>query len=478
MVSVDNEGSSSLSNANIQLGGADERGNISQIRFLDRIINVRKLSHNPYLPDVITRVHSVTSTLSTKTLEPAKASSEALPFGGGRHASHASILNPNLQGCQGVEANSIAEGVIAVGDRRPSVLSGGLSDRREGDRLSLRKISAGGEEELIQINPAIDPSGLPVRMASSTDGRPSISRRPSFKSNRPDKRNTYHEWPSAHPISAGELNANATVSRGSIAFPIPQLLTIQAPPCSHKKDPQKRKRPDSLKLVSATLPRKMGGSQSLTTTPPVGHTTSLSMLAMKPAPLTTSPETEKISPDNSTTSKDQYELSPTPGLFESWKGFHSKATTVKAAVIKAPRSEPPQIDILPQLAMVSASSLTVPSASAPGHLHPFLDPSLTIQVSPMTTKQFSSERRASKITYLADVVKENEAKGKNATLMPPSSASERPKSDHDQLIPPNTERRPSVMGPYPPVISPFPLQGHKTTEVILDEYDNGQQRTF
>lgn len=63
MVSVDNE-IPSLRNTNVQTGNADERGNISQPHFLDRIINVRKLSRNPYLPDVVTRVQSVTSTMS------------------------------------------------------------------------------------------------------------------------------------------------------------------------------------------------------------------------------------------------------------------------------------------------------------------------------------------------------------------------------------------------------------------------------
>lgn len=144
MVSVDNE-IPSLRNTNVQTGNADERGNISQPHFLDRIINVRKLSRNPYLPDVVTRVQSVTSTMSIQIQKPAKASSEVLAFGGGHRASHASTLNPNLLGCQGVKANSIAEGVIAVGDRRPSVLSGGLSDKKENDKLPLRKISAGGK---------------------------------------------------------------------------------------------------------------------------------------------------------------------------------------------------------------------------------------------------------------------------------------------------------------------------------------------
>ncbi|OXG29644.1 hypothetical protein C367_02091 [Cryptococcus neoformans Ze90-1] len=474
MVSVDNE-IPSLRNTNVQTGNADERGNISQPHFLDRIINVRKLSRNPYLPDVVTRVQSVTSTMSIQIQKPAKASSEVLAFGGGHRASHASTLNPNLLGCQGVKANSIAEGVIAVGDRRPSVLSGGLSDKKGNDKLPLRKISAGGKEELIQINAAsIDSSGLPVKKtASSSDGRPSISRQPSFKSDRLDKRNTYQEWPSAHPVSPAELRANATVPHGSIIPPIPHILTIQAPLCSHKKDHQKRQRPDSLKLASATLQRKANGPHNLITAPTAGLTTSVSMLAMKSAPLAISPETDRINLDSATASEDQYESGPTPGLFEAWKGFPSKATTAKAAIIKAPRHEPSKITIPPQPDMASVSHLTVQSASATGRLHPSPGPSLTIQVSPMGSERFSTEHCTSKITYLADVVKENEAKRKSATPIPLPLATERPKRIREQLVPPNTERRLSLVGSYPPIISPFPFQGQKTMEEIQDKHDDG-----
>ncbi|KIR36585.1 hypothetical protein I352_01543 [Cryptococcus deuterogattii MMRL2647] len=106
----------------------------------------------------------------------------------------------------------MAEGVTAVGDRRPSVLSGGLSDRKESDQLTLRKISAGGKEELIQINPAsIDPSMIPSLM----------------------------------DLSLSQY---------------PMCLSSKLPLALGRRIIKKRQRPDSLKLASATLQRERSGS--------------------------------------------------------------------------------------------------------------------------------------------------------------------------------------------------------------------------
>lgn len=220
---------------------ADGRGKIFQPHFVDINISVKKLSLDPHLSNVTTRVDCVASTLSIQSQKLAKSSPKTLPFGHGHHA-HVSTLNPNLLEYQAVEANSMAEGVTAVGDRRPSVLSGGLSDRKESDQLTLRKISAGGKEELIQINPAsIDPSMIPVRMPPSSPSLPSmISHRPSFQNNRLVKRSSYQELPPAHLFSPTVLRADPTVTHGSIAFPIPHVPIIQAPPRSRKKNYQKK----------------------------------------------------------------------------------------------------------------------------------------------------------------------------------------------------------------------------------------------
>lgn len=419
LVSVENE-SSSLNSTDVQLAIADGLGEIFQPHFVDINISVKKLSLDPHLSDVTTRVDCVASTLSIQSQELAKSSPETLPFGGGHHA-HVSTLNPNLLEYQAVEANSIAEGVIAVGDRRPSVLSGGLSDRKETNQLTLRKISAGGKEELIQINPAsIEPSMLPVRMAPPSHSPPSIiSHRPSFQNNRLNKRNSYHERPPVHLFNPTGLRANATVTHGSIAFPIPHVPIIQAPPRSRKKNYQKRQRPDSLKLASATLHRKRSGSPGqFTAISGVRPTTAVSMLAIKSAPLVTSPKVEEIGPNSATASGDQGKSDLTPGLFEVWEGFPAKTATAKAVVFKPSRPQPPKIVIPPpRTSVASASPITVPRAStSEKRLYPSLGPCLKAQVSPLGSKRFNAERRASKITYLADVVKENEAKGKSATL--------------------------------------------------------------
>lgn len=419
LVSVENE-SSSLNSTDVQLAIADGKGKIFQPHFVDININVKKLNLDPHLSDVTTRVDCVTSTLlSIQSQELAKSSPETLPFGGG-HYGHVSTLNPNLLEYQAVEANSIAEGVIAVGDRRPSVLSGGLSDRKESKQLTLRKISAGGKEELMQINPAsIEPPMVPVRMAPPPHSRPSIiSRRPSFQNNRLDKSNSYQERPPVHLFNPTGLRANATVIHGSIAFPIPHVPIIQAPPRSRKKNYQKRQRLGSLNLASAALQRKRSGSPSqFTAISGVGPTTAVSMLAMKSAPLVTSPKIEEIGPNSATASGDQGKSDLTPGLFEVWEGLPAKTVRAKAVVFKPSRPQPPKIVIPPRTSVASASSITVPRAStSEKQLYPSLGPCLKVQISPLGSKRFNAERRASKITYLADVVKKSEAKGKSATL--------------------------------------------------------------
>lgn len=56
--------------------------------------------------------------------------------------------------------------------------------------------------------------------------------------------------------------------------------------------------------------------------------------------------------------------------------------------------------------------------------------------------------------------------------------SERPKGVHVQLVLQNTGRRLSVVGPYPPVISPLSFQSKRMMEMIQDGYGHGQPRAF
>lgn len=260
---------------------------------------------------------------------------------------------------------------------------------------------------------------LPIRISQPSHSRPSIiSHRPSFQNNRLDKRNSYQERPSVHLFNPTGLRANTTVTHGSIAFPIPHVPIIQAPPRSRKKNYQKRQRPDSLKLASATLHRKRSGSPGqFTAISGVGPTTAVFMLAIKSAPLVTSPKIEEIGPNSATASGDQGKSDLTPGPFEVWEGLPAKTATAKAVVFKPSRPQPPKIVIPPRASVASASPITVPRAStSEKQLYPSLGPCLKVQVSPLGSKRFNAERRASKITYLADVVKGNEAKGKSATI--------------------------------------------------------------
>ncbi|WVQ84681.1 hypothetical protein IAT38_006836 [Cryptococcus sp. DSM 104549] len=495
------------------------RGSLSQPHFAEKSVSVRRLTHNPYAPDVISRVHSISSTLHTDISgssgeqEPAKASSEALPFGGGRRGSHASTTQPALLGYQGVEANSIAHGVVAVGDRRPSVLSGGMPDRKESDTLSVRRVSAGGAEDVVCVKPAsIDLAQLPVRVVGSgpeqTHGQ--RGRRPSIKDGelQPPSPPPSGTMPPSHPFNTSPHNRNTRstsstpatqppsdpfpILPGSIAFPTPYVPRMNKPPLGRKTS-----RPDSLRLTSVR--RQMTGDSAIGQ----GATTGASVMALKSAPLgsasadTLNTVSTSENEESGVGSSQEHinEPEPTPHLFEAWKGFPQRASASAKAVFLQPRHSqppPPLSHTLPQIIVPAGGeadgeiSPTTPRRAAvqptptlkvptPSTAAPVPTPTLSGGLAPpgATTpapdnKRSSTDSRASKITYLADVVKENEEKRRSAVVVVEKPEEERPKSVHGEVVENRGEgegvpevpvRKGSIVSETPPVLSPFPFQG-------------------
>ncbi|WVO15040.1 hypothetical protein L204_102684 [Cryptococcus depauperatus] len=508
----------------------EKRGEtLSQPHFVEKRIDVRRLSHNPHAPDIITRVNSVASTLSCQ--QEAQASSELLPFGGGRRASHSSSINPHLLGYQGVEANSLAAGVVAVGDRRPSVLSGGLSDKEYSETLSVRKVSIGGAEDLVKVKPAgIDPSRLPVRLIDDTIAPE--SHRPSIKNDELQLEEHDVELSISHPFSATSADIRIPGSHNASARSIP---LVQAPPRPLKAS-SRRQRPDSLKLAAASVTRK---STTSSTSLPIDQSAPLtctSVIALKSAPSVISPKNHLVSPKGSIS--EEVGASSTTSLFDAWRGFPPKIPAAKAILIQSPSNT----SATSESSSASASSRTVPSTSAPAALS--TKPTNTLQtgdlVPAMKARNLSlnglspSGQRSSRITYLADVVKENEERKRSSVstctsltssplnnvpsegLVPPQyvkTPSKNEKSsdatvsvtdtlqEYEEIIKsaqvapasyenecfesahvqydnnPNTlQQRKNTVAEYPPVISPLPWQAPKLN--VIEKYNDGIPRAI
>ncbi|WVQ77543.1 hypothetical protein IAR50_007230 [Cryptococcus sp. DSM 104548] len=407
---------------------AEERnGSISELHYLEKSVDVRRINHNPYAPDLITRVNSISSTLATQG--PANPSLDVLPFGGGRRASHASTVDPNKLGYQGIEANVVGHGAIAVGDRRPSALSGGLSDRRESDKLSIRKVGIGGGEEMVSVQAAgIDDSKLPVRRRSPTPHR-HLSRRPSMKDGELQQEESTEPLPYSHPFSATSLSNSTSITQGGgSGYTVPPVPTLNPPP-----RPQKDKRPGSLKVPSTSTRQSSHPPPSMLASA-LGPVTGVSTTAIESDRIV-SPDHGEIS-TGSDTSEDL--INPTPGLFEAWRGFPRQGSPAKAVLIQPPsfaespnshvQHEPPA-----EPSLGSTSPMTLPPTSAPprpSQLLPTPSAPSAPQSSSLAPPHSGVERRTStsshrSITYLADVVRE-EARRKSVMAQPLSEPSSTP----------------------------------------------------
>ena len=115
-------------------GLAQRKASFTQPEIDESVVTVRRISTNPAQADTIQRVNSIGSIL----VSAADASSDALPLGG-RKSSIGSTLTLGEIGYIGP--------MICVGDRRPSA-----DDLpQENGSFSIRRVSAGGVEDVVSI---------------------------------------------------------------------------------------------------------------------------------------------------------------------------------------------------------------------------------------------------------------------------------------------------------------------------------------
>ncbi|OCF41332.1 hypothetical protein I317_04813 [Kwoniella heveanensis CBS 569] len=524
---------------------------LAQPQFAEKAVSIRRVSTNPFLPDEITRVNSISSSLVSQptggtrqgSIHPvrdgngigdghsygsgsssANASSDILPFGGGRREPHASTSQPRLLGSASIEANSLRSNVIAVGDRRPSVLSGGLADGPDTDKLSIRKISIGGWEAQVQVQAAgIGSSRLPVRtlspsVYSSTQGhrhahsRPNQPQPPIPGSSKSDFHSAFSEplpnialdqggtiavespVPSPHPFSSTSLRRSSVMAEPTMSFPVPRIRTsqISIPAIAHLPHRDHyHSRPESLCLdgsprggpVQSTEQNKdhsysdarYAPSRQISLALPTGSSTR----ALKSAPLHSATHGRRQRSDDSSGSVPIPNLergeplgsSDEGGMFGDWRGFPPKTSTTETysyhtaredkdehndhstsipeiglTVSPATPDQPqPQIQSKPRapaqaLARLDGSQQQRPTGTvltgglAGGDEGLTADRTRTGAASDSPSpddKRLSSSSKTSRITYLADVVKEEEEQ-KRLSLISPFASSCAGSADHNK----------------------------------------------
>ncbi|WVR00099.1 hypothetical protein IAU59_007241 [Kwoniella sp. CBS 9459] len=515
---------------------------LAQPHFAEKACSIRRVSINPFLPDEITRVNSISSTLTNQpstslpqrtspaqvhgSPSAANSSSDVLPYRGGRRASHASTVQPRLLGGSNtIEANSLKSNVVAVGDRRPSVLSGGLADGPDTERLSVRKISVGGWEDQVVVQAAgVDPSKLPVKKLPSFYAHdhghqqqhpsacgPSRMSEDSLAFQPPrlilDQGPIGNPVPSPHPFSTASIRRSSFIAEPNtrIEFPVPRIrnlqISIPVPTLTHHK----MVRPGSLDLDGPVRRRKRGhhaadsdrGKPSRQVS--LALPTNCSTRALKSAPLYSATTGTPFSsdpwleygadleggdapdPESKTSSSSDWE----GGMFGDWRGFPPKTSEtyhtahgnhsvpemqIGLAVLPAtPQPYPYQpgtpAKALAQLDGTQHTGITV-SVNETGGKGIAKDDGLDRSGVDSDDKRSSSRssNRTSRITYLADVVKEEE---QNRLSILCSSSSSVSTSSPDQIKPPaplpevhlgmgNTKRQ---LGDRPPSLSPLRM-GH------------------
>ncbi|KAK4684919.1 hypothetical protein P7C73_g5241, partial [Tremellales sp. Uapishka_1] len=150
-----------------ELFGQNARTSLSQPHFAEQTVTIRRISINPFEPDEIQRLNSVSS-----SLVPAPSSED---------------LRKNSRDSLSVHTVQALEGGVSIGERRPSVLCAGAGGVGP-DSLPVRKISAGGGEETISIR------------------RTTISTAPVAAPSSP-------ALPSPHPFSAASLARTSSYPR-------------------------------------------------------------------------------------------------------------------------------------------------------------------------------------------------------------------------------------------------------------------------
>ncbi|WVF72897.1 hypothetical protein IAT40_007715 [Kwoniella sp. CBS 6097] len=502
---------------------SDDR-TLAQPHFAEQALSIRRLSINPFLPDEITRVNSISSTLMTNSQptslpdpsshgcyihEPdcpsAQTSSDILPHGGGRKGSHASSAQPRLLGSTGLEANSLKSNVVAVGDRRPSVLSGGLAAGADTDKLSIRKISIGGWEDQAEVQAAgIDPSSLPVRMLPSFyahnyhQHEPSRSSRSDSQMFPPPKLNIDREpvespVPSPHPFSSTSIRRSSFMAEPTIAFPVPRIRMsqISIPPVAHVQ--QKSSKPESLDLDGSLRGRTptsgvkdKGDDEGWRPIRQVSLAlpTNGSMRALKSAPLYSAvPSSSGHIRESHSSFGYGSDLergialgsSEEGGMFGDWRGFplktwdtyhtaHENHSGPEIGFTVSPAT--PYQPGTPAQALAQLDGCQRPGVSLRTRTEGVIDGGLNVDwanASP-DDKRSSTSSKTSRITYLADVVKEEEEQKRQSLL---SASSSTTTASPDQRKPPAPlpeahiglgRPKSQLSGDRPPSLSPLGME--------------------
>lgn len=368
-----------------------------QSHFAQKSISVRRISINPAQPDVIQRVNSISSTL----LAEDDPQSDSLPYGGRKSS---------IGGFMAYDEIVSEGGQVAIGERRPSVLND-----PEGGVVDVRRVSVGGGEDMVRVRSASQSVMARQRSLPQFD----FSASQSWTASGDDVETLPSPViPPQHPFSPATIRRNS-----ESCSPAPLFIQVTPPAEStgdlSPKTPnaKSRSRPDSLILHSAN-------TQVILESAGKGAFTAASITALK-SPLS------------------EVENSAQGALFDSWNGFPAKSvidpptslspaqspitslsavsgekTTPSVVVDKAlpaPIAEP---GMLPSIQVVLDSSPRIASEKTASDAIPRLSVALSPSPSPLASPSPSPSSKG-KITYLADVVKEEERR--RSTLSTSSS---------------------------------------------------------
>lgn len=209
----------------------ERKKSFSQPVFEEKQILVKRVSVLPHQASTLQRVNSVASSLA----DSARPESDILPFGGRK----SSIGSGSL----GLTVEEVSESVVGVGERRPSVMSAGEALLGESSTLRIRRVSAGGEEDMIKIRGA---------SVSSTSPHDSRFRLPVIEE-------VDTPLPSSKQFPPTMDSTPTSLLQPVIQVPIPPASPEIPPEIIRKPS----KRPDSLQIHHSNLP----SSQNSTATP-------------------------------------------------------------------------------------------------------------------------------------------------------------------------------------------------------------------
>ncbi|WWC64483.1 uncharacterized protein I303_107093 [Kwoniella dejecticola CBS 10117] len=414
----------------IALDAERRASSLVQPHFQDKVFAIRRISSNPLLPDSYTRVNSFCS-----TLDNANPSSELLPVGAGRKPSFTS-LEPNVQ-----------------------------------NHLSVRRVSAGGQEDQIHINSLTDSPKILEdtcnRQISSQEKQTKISRPPRITTTSADRASSEDSF-APHPFSQAALQRSSFISP-TIDFPVPH---VRMPERSRPR-PQ---RPGTL-VIPSTSPVPSGLSSDRTLVERSGSLvvpTATSTQALKSASSTPSHSPQ---PKSSIDTCSSFGTDPVPiegqGYFtRGWNGFQQHVNNQQNQMNKSseqvniiPRIEIPISPTTPRLRRKGTISdafrrLNENAPSSHGAKEDDAEPHERCEADEKVERRDRDQEKghkktpsdASKITYLADVVKEDQEQKRVS-----SSRQSTPVS----LYPPNdivAGPSQSSIGGRPPTLSPLKME--------------------